>query len=118
MTLNVPVGVLIFGIVLLIAAHFDLLEAPRWQCRGAGSKIAARVLVSQSHPSCQAVNPLKLVLAASDHVIDRFKDPIIVRVANCGVTIARHLVVQLRHWCDDRMRVQVATGRVVHKAND
>ena len=52
-------------------------------------------------------------LAAAPEVVNDFYYPVVMEVSNFVVTVARHLVVQLRDGGRDRVRVQVTLGRNV-----
>lgn len=78
MRFNVPIGALIRGIVLLVAADFDLLEAPGGKASAVCSQVALVVEVFEAEASGQAVDVLKLVLLAADEVVDHFNHPVVV----------------------------------------
>ena len=59
------------------------------------------------------MDPIKLMPAAAEEIVNDFDDPVVVRVADGRVAVARHFVVQLGDGRRDRMRVQVAAGRGV-----
>lgn len=52
------------------------------------------------------------------YVVDDFDDPVIMDIADGGVSVTRDFVVQLGHRSRDVVRVQIAGGRRVLKSND
>ena len=115
--LDVPVRVDVARVVLLVARHLDLLEAPLRQHRVRRAQVASGGLMPKPEARGQGVDPLVLVLGAAVDVIDNLNHPVVLVVADCGVAIARHFVVELRHRRRDRVRVQVTGGRGVLKTN-
>ena len=113
MALNVPVGVNIIRVILLVAADFDLLETPLGKHSVRRAEVAARVLVAEAQPRRQRVDLLILVLAPTVDVVHDLDDPIVLVVADRRVAVARDFIVQLGDWCRDRVRVEVAGGRGV-----
>ena len=115
--LDVPVRVDVARVVLLLAAHLDLLEAPLRQDRVRRAQVAARCLVAESQAGRQRVDPLVLVLGAAVDVVDDLDNPVILVVADSRVAVARHLIVKLRHRRRDGVRVQVTGSGGVLQTN-
>lgn len=109
-TFHVPVSMGILDVVLLVAAHFNLLETPLRKDSIGCAEVAAQNLVAEPKAGGQRVHPLNFVLASLLDVVYDFYYPVVVDVAHCRVTVARHFVVEVRHGRGDGMRVEIAGG--------
>lgn len=78
MRFNVPVGMLILGIVLLVARDLDLLPTPLWQDGIGSPHVAVEVLMPESDTTGQGSDDLSWLGLAEVHVIDDFNNPIVV----------------------------------------
>lgn len=116
MTLNVPVRVLILGIVVLVARHLDLLETPLRKYSIRCDQVAARVEVPESQPCRKRMDPVKLGARTSNEVVNDFDNPVIVRISDSSIAVARDFVVEFRDRSHERMRVQVAASRGMNEA--
>jgi hypothetical protein len=118
MTLDIPVSVLVLGIVVLVARDLDLLKSPLGQDGVTRDEVTSRVLVSEPEARRERVDTIDLVTSATEEVIDDFDDPVVVRVSDRVVAVSRDLVVEGGDGCSDGVRVEVATGRVVDESHD
>lgn len=112
-TFYVPPGVCIGWVILLVARDLDLLETPWRQRSAARAHIAPQPLVSESDPSRQRTDVLDVLLAAGDDIVCDLDDPVVIRVAACGVAVPTDLIVELGDGSWEGMGVHVAAGRVV-----
>lgn len=115
MTLNVPVGEDILGLVLLGASDFDLLETPLWQVDVARSEIAVKLSVPKSECSRQSA---KLGVIARRGVINDLDLPVILLVTNSDIAITGNFVVSFSNRCGDLVGVQVATRLSVEQPDN
>ena len=115
MGLDVPVSVDVARVVLLDAGHLDLLESPLRQVDSASTEVAAKIGVLQPEGGGQGA---QLGVITRCGIIDNFDSPVVLGIANGGVSVRRHLPVSLGDRGLDRVRVQVATGLGVNKADD
>ncbi|KAF8902821.1 hypothetical protein CPB84DRAFT_836414 [Gymnopilus junonius] len=98
-------------IILLITAHLNLLEPPLRQNTIRRSQITPQRLMPQPQSRRQRVYATHIpALPPALHVIHHFHPPMIVMVPNRLVPITRHLVIQLRHGRQHRVRVQIPRG--------
>ena len=116
MALDVPVRMRVSGVVLLLAADLDLLEAPLRQDGVRSAQVASQHLVAESHASSQRMDVLNLL--SSLQVVHDLDDPVVLFVADGRVTVARNFVVQLRDRGGDGVGVQIASRRSVLQTND
>jgi len=91
--LDVPMRVGVFRVVLLVAAHFDLLESPLGQALGRSAEVAPRYVMTEAQPSRERMYPLEALTTPAANVIDDLDIPVIILVTNRDVSVARHLVV-------------------------
>ena len=117
MALHVPVRVHVIRVVFLVARHLNLLEAPLGQDRVRRTEVAAERLVFETQARRERVNALDFVLRAKLDVVHDLDNPVVVIVADSRVSVARHLVLVLRHWRGYIVRVQVARCRHVVQPN-
>jgi hypothetical protein len=108
----------IVRVVLLVAAHFDLLESPFGQTLVCSTEVTPQHGMTQAQSCRERVYPFELVATPAVKVINDFDQPVIVVVTNRSISVARDLVVQLCDWRRDVVRVQVATCGLVDKANE
>lgn len=78
MRFNVPIRPLIGRIILLVAAGFNLFEAPGWQAAPIRSQITVVVEVLEAQTSGQTVDAFKLAFLAADKIIDNLDHPVVV----------------------------------------
>lgn len=116
--LDVPVGVDIVDVVLLVTRDLNLLESPLRKDSVGRSNVASRVLVSDPQPRRQRVDPLDVLFLALSRIVDDLDDPVVVRVSDGRVSVARDLVVELADGSGDGVGVEVATGRGVDETDD
>ena len=100
MALDVPEGMDVRRVVLLLAADLDLLETPLREHSVRRAEITARGPVAEAQAGRERVDAFVLVLGATVDVIDDLDDPVVLVVADGRVTVARHFVVELgnRRW--------------------
>ena len=116
--LDVPVGVNVVDVVLLVARDLDLLESPLRENSVGRSNVASRVLMSEPQSSRQRVDLLDVLLLSLSRIVDDLDDPVVVRVSDGSVPVARDLVVELADGSGDGMRVEVSSCRSVNESND
>lgn len=92
MSLDVPVSIDIFGVVGLVAGDFDLFETPLWQVDIASSKITAQSGMLQSESSRQSSY---LTSVARCNIFDNLHGPVILLIANGGISITRDFAISL-----------------------
>ena len=112
---DVPVGVHILGVVLRHAGSLDLLETPLRQVDITGAEIASKGGMLESESSRQGPD---LGSVARGNVADDFHRPVILLVADGGVSVARDFLVRLGDWGGDVVGVQVTASLGVDQAND
>ena len=103
MALDVPNGVWVVGIILLIAANLDLLKAPGRQMNIGRNEVTPEGLVLEPHTRCQAAYIGDLFFTAEDEVGVDFNDPVVTCVPNGGISVPRNLIILLRNGCSDCM---------------
>lgn len=108
----------VVDVVLLIARHLDLLEPPLRKHRVGSSNVASRVLMPEPQSSRQRMNPLDVLLLALSRIVHDLDDPVVVRVSDGSVPVARDLVVELGDGSGDGMGVEVSSCRSVDESND
>jgi len=116
MTLDIPVRVGIFGVVLLFTSNLDLLETPLRQDSICSSQIAAQCLMLEAQTCRQRVDPVDLL--ATVDIVYNFDLPVIMPVANGVIAIARNLIGGLGHRGSDVVRVKVASSGFVAETDD
>lgn len=114
MALNVPVGIDIARLVLLHAGCLNLLETPLRQVDIASTEIASEILVFQSECSRERAN---FGVISRRRITHNFNHPVILGVADSGVTVARNFPICLRDRSGDLVRVEIAAGLGVDKPN-
>lgn len=87
MALNVPVRVLVLGVVGLVTRYLNLLESPLGQDGITRNEVTTRVLVSEPKPRRQRVDTIDLVSSTAEEIIDDFDDPVVVRISDGIVTV-------------------------------
>jgi hypothetical protein len=116
MIFYVPVGMRIQGFILLIAANFNLREAPlRQHCIGS-TEVAPQQMMAEPQTRRQRMYPIHLLSPL--HIIHDLHLPIIPHIPHRRVPITRHFVVELRYRRNDRVRVQITGGRGVREPDD
>ena len=113
-TLDVPVGVFVLGMVGLDTGSLDLLETPLRQVDIASPEVATQHSVSQTESACQSTELAEL---SAGSFINDFHGPMILRVANGKVSVRRDFVISFCNGRSDGVRVKVATGLGVNEAN-
>ena len=103
MALDVPEGMDVRRVVLLLAADLNLLETPLREHSVRRAEITARGPVAEAQAGRERVDALVLVLGATVDVVDDLYDPIVLVVADGRVTVARHFIVELGNWRWDRV---------------
>ena len=114
-SLNIPLSKSILRVVLLGASNLDLLETPLWQVDIAGAKVAAQFSVLQPEGSGQSPD---LGAVIRGDILDNLDSPVVLRITNSGVSVARNLLVRLGDWCWNVVRVEVAAGLGVDKTEN
>ena len=94
--LDVPVGVRIAWVVLLITADLDLFETPLRENCVCRTQITAENVVPEAQTGCKRVYTLQILLFAQFDIVHDFDDPIIMLVSDCRVAVARNFMVELR----------------------
>jgi len=73
--------------------------------------------VPETQTRRERVNLVDLLTLPAMKIVDDLDNPVVVLVANRGISVARDLVVQLCDRCGDIVRVKVSTRGLVHEAN-
>jgi hypothetical protein len=113
-SLNVPVGVSIAGVVVLGAGNLNLLETPLREVRVASSQVAAHDLVLETEGGCKSAELAVITGGSISHNLDL---PVILVVTNSQVTIARNFLLTTAHGSGDIVRVEVAASSGVDQTN-
>jgi hypothetical protein len=113
--LDVPVGVLIAGVVLLDASRLNLLETPLGKVDVSGAEVASQNGVFESER--RGKRP-ELALVSARSILDDLNGPMILVVSNGKVSVTRDFVVSLGNGCRDGVRVKVASGLDVNETDD
>ena len=114
MRLDVPVSVLVTGLVVLGAGNLDLLETPLGEVDIASAKITSQDLVLQAERGGKSAD---LASVTRGGIADNFNLPVILLVANGQISVRRYLLVSLGDRGGDLVRVQVAAGLGMEKAD-
>jgi hypothetical protein len=114
-SLNVPVGVSVTGVVLLGASNLDLLETPLGEVDVASSEIAAKDLMLETESSGKGSD---LAAIPRSRIADNLNLPVVLVVTNSQVTVAGNFLVASGHRGSDVVRVQIAASLGVDKSND
>ena len=93
MTFHVPVRVYIIRLVLFITANFDLFETPLRQNCICGAKVTPKSVMAEAQTSSQGMYPVDSVFASPYDIVYYFNTPVVVHIADCGISVARYLVV-------------------------
>lgn len=118
MALNVPIGMHVIHVILLVATNLYLLEPPLRKVGVRRAQIAVLSLMAESESRRQRMDSVHLVLGPLLDIIDDLHDPIVLKVADRRVSVTRHLVVELCDRGRDRVRVQVSACGAVYKTDD
>lgn len=113
--LDVPVSVSVTRVVLLVAGHFNLLEAPLRKVDVASSQIAAQRGVLKTESRSQSAD---LAAITRCRISDNLNLPVILLISNSEVTVAGNFAVGLGNGGVNVVRVQVAASLGVDKADD
>ena len=108
-------SVCISWIVVLGASDLDLLETPLWQVDVSSAEIAAQNSVLQSEGSSQSPH---LGAIVRGDILDNLHGPMVLFIANSGVSVARNLLVGLGDWCWDIVGVKIAAGLGVNETEN
>ena len=114
-SLNVPVGVSVTGVVLLGASNLNLLETPLRKVDVASSEVAAKDLVLETESSGKSPD---LATVARSRITNNLNLPVVLVVTNSQVTVAGNFLVASGDRGSDIVRVQVAASLSVDKSND
>lgn len=114
-SLNVPVGVSVTGIVLLGASNLNLLETPLRKVDVASSEVAAKDLMLETESSGKSPD---LATVARSRITNNLNLPVVLVVTNSQVTVAGNFLVASGDRGSDIVRVQVAASLSVDKSND
>lgn len=108
--LDIPVGIRIFGVVLLVTGDFDLLETPLRQVDIGSPEPAIQRPVSETHSCCQCMHSAVQLLLRTMGIVDDLHYPKIVVVADSHIPIRCDFPMFLCDWGSDWVRVQIASG--------
>jgi hypothetical protein len=106
-SLDVPVGVRVTGVVLLRAGNFDLLETPLRQVLVTSTEVAAKSLVLKTESSSKGSDSAAIARCGVTHNLNL---PVILVVANSNVAVARNLLIRLGHRGGNIVGVKVTAG--------
>lgn len=112
--LNVPVSVLVAGLVVLGAGHLNLLEAPLGKVDVAGAQVASQNLMLQAEGRGERAD---LAAVARRGVADDLNLPVVLLVSDRQVAIAGDFLVRLGDRGADLVRVKVTAGLHVNQAD-
>lgn len=114
MRFYIPVGVDVLLVVLLVAAHFDLLETPLRQDSVGSFQVASRLFMPEPHPRCQSVDlAVFRVPPGSVGIVDDLDFPDVILVSDSVVAVSRHFPILLCDRSGDGVRMEVSTSRGV-----
>jgi len=102
-TLNIPNGVWVVGIIHFITTNFDLLEPPGRQMNIGRNKVTPKVFMLEPHTRRQAAYIGNFFFAAKDEVGVDFNDPVVTCVPDGSISVPGDLMVLLRNGCSDCM---------------
>lgn len=115
MSLNVPVGVCVTGVVLLGASNLNLLETPLRKVDVTSSEVAAQDLMLETESSSKSPD---LAAVTRSRITNNLNLPVVLVVTNSQVTVAGNFLMASGYRGSDVMRVQVAASLSVNKSND
>lgn len=115
MSLNIPVGVGIAGVVLLGAGNLDLLETPLRQVHVTSSEVASKNFMLETEGGGESAD---LAAVTRGSVADDLNLPVVLFVTNSQVTVAGNLLVASGDGSSNVVGVQVAAGLSVDKSDN
>ncbi len=116
MAFHVPICVHILWVILLIATDLNLFETPLRQDGIRRSKITSKNLVTESHTSSEGMDAINFVALLD--IVNDLDGPVIVVIADSGVTVARDFMVEFGDGRRNLVGVQVTCGSGMIQADD
>ena len=103
MAFYVPPGMNIARIVVLDTRYFNLLESPLRKDGICRTKVTSKLLVAETHSSCQRIDTIDMALASSLQIVHNFNAPVVMIVPDGRISVTRYFIVQLRDRSGDIM---------------